>query len=120
MRGIIFSVKHTGRLPLSLIGRAVEGHMPCRRLTLLWAVPFSVGEAQLLQKMVVLPTVTCLLFQVACADGNLYTLTVPQLQVLSKVVTFPYTSMTLTCSPDQQWVFVLAKGSDVGPKVSAW
>ncbi|KAK7802109.1 hypothetical protein U0070_006212 [Myodes glareolus] len=54
---------------------------------------------------------------VACADGNLYTLTVPQLQVLSKVVTFPHTSMTLTCSPDQQWVFVLAKGSDVGPKV---
>lgn len=39
MRGIIFSVKHTGRLPLSLTGRAVEGHMPCRRLTLLWAVP---------------------------------------------------------------------------------
>ncbi|ERE78850.1 F-box/WD repeat-containing protein 12 [Cricetulus griseus] len=53
---------------------------------------------------------------VACADGNLYTLTVPQLQVVSKVATFPRTSVSLTCSPDQQWVSVLAQGSDVGPK----
>ncbi|XP_041488707.1 F-box/WD repeat-containing protein 12-like [Microtus oregoni] len=54
---------------------------------------------------------------VACAEGNLYTLTVPQLQVLSKVATFPHTSVSLTCSPDQQWVFVLAQGPDIGPKV---
>ncbi|CAO2596033.1 F-box/WD repeat-containing protein 12 [Lemmus lemmus] len=54
---------------------------------------------------------------VVCTEGNLYTLTVPQLQVLSKVATFPHTSVRLTCSPDQQWVFVLAQGSDLGPKV---
>ncbi|CAH6799662.1 F-box/WD repeat-containing protein 12 [Phodopus roborovskii] len=54
---------------------------------------------------------------VACADGNLYTLTVPQLQVISKVATFPRTSVSLACSPDQKWVSVLAKGSDLGLKV---
>lgn len=54
---------------------------------------------------------------VACAEGNLYTLTVPQLQVVSKVATFSHTSVSLTCSPDQQWVFAFAQGSDLGPKV---
>ncbi|XP_040611893.1 F-box/WD repeat-containing protein 12 isoform X1 [Mesocricetus auratus] len=54
---------------------------------------------------------------VACAAGNLYTLTVPQLRVVSKVATFPHTSVSLTCSPDQQWVSVLPQGSGVGPKV---
>ncbi|XP_052584910.1 F-box/WD repeat-containing protein 12-like isoform X2 [Peromyscus californicus insignis] len=54
---------------------------------------------------------------VACAEGTLYTLTVPQLQVVSKVATFSHTSVSLTCSPDQQWVFVFAQGSDLGPKV---
>ncbi|KAL6075340.1 hypothetical protein STEG23_005290 [Scotinomys teguina] len=54
---------------------------------------------------------------VACAEGNLYTLTVPRLQVVSKVATFSHTSVNLTCSPDQQWVFVFAQGSDLGPKV---
>nr|XP_042134404.1 F-box/WD repeat-containing protein 12-like isoform X3 [Peromyscus maniculatus bairdii] len=53
---------------------------------------------------------------VACAEGNLYTLTVPQLQVVSKVATFSHTSVSLTCSPDQQWVFAFAQGSDLGPK----
>ncbi|XP_060228484.1 F-box/WD repeat-containing protein 12-like isoform X2 [Meriones unguiculatus] len=54
---------------------------------------------------------------VACAEGNLYTLTVPQLQVVSKVATFPRASVSLSCSPDQQWVFVSAQGSDMGPKL---
>ncbi|XP_055451129.1 F-box/WD repeat-containing protein 12-like isoform X2 [Psammomys obesus] len=54
---------------------------------------------------------------VACAEGSLYTLTVPQLQMVSKVATFPRASVSLSCSPDQQWVFVSAQGSDVGPKL---
>ncbi|XP_051027110.1 F-box/WD repeat-containing protein 12-like [Acomys russatus] len=65
----------------------------------------------------------------ACAEGNLYTLTVPQLQVVSKVTTFPQTFVNLTCSPDRQWVFVsmsksesesesmYAQHPDQGPKV---
>lgn len=63
--------------------------------------------------------VTFFLFQVACDEGTLYTMTVPQLQVVSRVSTFPHTSVSLLCSPDTQWVFVSAQGSDVGPKVSA-
>ncbi|XP_029418229.1 F-box/WD repeat-containing protein 12-like isoform X2 [Nannospalax galili] len=54
---------------------------------------------------------------VACAEGNLYVLTVPQLQVVSRVITFPHLSVNLTCSPDQQWVFVSPQDSDSGPKV---
>lgn len=56
---------------------------------------------------------------VACDEGTLYTMTVPQLQVVSRVPTFPHSSVSLTCSPDTQWVFVSAQGSDLGPKVSA-
>lgn len=54
---------------------------------------------------------------VACDEGTLYTMTVPQLQVVSKVATFPHTPVNLTCSPDTQWVFVSAQDSDLGPKV---
>ncbi|XP_028619013.1 F-box/WD repeat-containing protein 12-like isoform X3 [Grammomys surdaster] len=54
---------------------------------------------------------------VACDEGTLYTMTVPQLQVVSSVATFPHTSVSLMCSPDTQWVFVFAQGSDLGPKV---
>lgn len=54
---------------------------------------------------------------VACDEGTLYTMTVPQLQVVSRVPTFPHSSVSLTCSPDTQWVFVSAQGSDLGPKV---
>ncbi|XP_032740320.1 F-box/WD repeat-containing protein 12-like [Rattus rattus] len=53
---------------------------------------------------------------VACAEGNLYTMTVPQLQVVSRVATFPHTPVSLTCSPDKQWVLVSAQDSDLGPK----
>ncbi|XP_031214508.1 F-box/WD repeat-containing protein 12-like isoform X2 [Mastomys coucha] len=54
---------------------------------------------------------------VACDEGTLYIMTVPQLQVVSRVSTFPHTSVSLLCSPDTQWVFVSAQGSDIGPKV---
>lgn len=54
---------------------------------------------------------------VACAEGTLYTMTVPQLQVVSRVPTFPHTPVSLTCSPDKQWVLVSAQDSDLGPKV---
>lgn len=54
---------------------------------------------------------------VACAEGTLYTMTVPQLQVVSRVATFPHTSVSLMCSPDKQWVLVSAQDSDLGPKV---
>lgn len=71
------------------------------------------------QNVMVSLIVTFFLFQVACDEGTLYTMTVPQLQVLSRVATFPHTSVSLMCSPDTQWVFVFAQGSDLGPKVSA-
>ncbi|KAM4803052.1 F-box/WD repeat-containing protein 12-like isoform X3 [Urocitellus parryii] len=54
---------------------------------------------------------------VACAEGTLYTLTVPQLQVVSKVTLFPSPFVSLLCSPDRQWLFASAHNSDLGPKV---
>ncbi|GAB1298169.1 F-box and WD-40 domain protein 17 [Apodemus speciosus] len=54
---------------------------------------------------------------VACDEGTLYTMTVPQLQVVSRVAVFPHTPVNLTCSPDKQWVFVSAQDSDLGPKL---
>lgn len=56
--------------------------------------------------------------QAACVNGILYTLSVPQLQVVSTVVVFSNTFGSLLCSPDQQWVFVSAQDSGVRPKVS--
>ncbi|KAM5261211.1 cyclin-dependent kinase 20 isoform 1-T1 [Hipposideros larvatus] len=53
----------------------------------------------------------------ACADGALYTLTVPRLQLLSRVSVFPNHPTSLLCSPDHQWVFVWTQNSDLGPKV---
>uniref|UniRef100_A0A671F663 Protein kinase domain-containing protein n=1 Tax=Rhinolophus ferrumequinum TaxID=59479 RepID=A0A671F663_RHIFE len=53
----------------------------------------------------------------ACADGALYTLTVPRLQLLSRVSVSPNLPTSLLCSPDRQWVFALTQNSDLGPKV---
>jgi F-box/WD-40 domain protein 12/13/14/15/16/17/19 len=53
----------------------------------------------------------------ACAEGNLYALMMPQLQVVSKVTVFPHSSVNLVVSPDQLWVFASAQDSDLGPKV---
>ncbi|KAB1255947.1 F-box/WD repeat-containing protein 12 [Camelus dromedarius] len=54
----------------------------------------------------------------ACAEGALYTLTVPPLQLLSRVSVFPSNRTSLLCSPDRQWVFASTQNSDLGPKVS--
>lgn len=56
--------------------------------------------------------------QAACANGTLYTLTVPGLQLLSRVSVFPNHPASLLCSPDCQWVFTLVQDSDLSPKVS--
>ncbi|XP_049751527.1 cyclin-dependent kinase 20 isoform X3 [Elephas maximus indicus] len=53
----------------------------------------------------------------ACAGGDLYTLTVPHLQVISKVNAFRNNHLNLLCSPDKHWVFVSTQNSDLGPKV---
>ena len=74
---------------------------------------------QLYQNVMTCLIVTFFLFQVACDEGTLHTMTVPQLQVVSRVATFPHTPVNLTCSPDTQWVYVSAQDSDLGPKVSA-
>ncbi|XP_044796273.1 cyclin-dependent kinase 20 isoform X3 [Bubalus bubalis] len=53
----------------------------------------------------------------ACAEGALYTLTVPWLQLLSRVNVFPGNPTSLLCSPDQQWVFASTQNSDLSPEV---
>ncbi|EFB20048.1 hypothetical protein PANDA_008298, partial [Ailuropoda melanoleuca] len=54
---------------------------------------------------------------VASAEGVLYVLTVPQLQLLSRTRVFPSSPTGLLCSPDCQWVFASTQNSDLGPKV---
>nr|XP_025747397.1 F-box/WD repeat-containing protein 12-like [Callorhinus ursinus] len=54
---------------------------------------------------------------VASAEGVLYTLTVPQLQPLSRTSVFPSSPTSLLCSPDCQWVLASTQDSDLGPKV---
>uniref|UniRef100_A0A8C0RB63 Cyclin dependent kinase 20 n=1 Tax=Canis lupus familiaris TaxID=9615 RepID=A0A8C0RB63_CANLF len=54
---------------------------------------------------------------VASAEGVMYTLTVPQLQLLSWTSVFPSSPTSLLCSPDSQWVFASTQDSDLGPKV---
>ncbi|XP_058528573.1 F-box/WD repeat-containing protein 12-like isoform X1 [Ochotona princeps] len=53
----------------------------------------------------------------ACAEGNLYTLMLPQLQLVSSVTAFPNSPVQLLCSPDCQWVFASTQNSDLDPKV---
>ncbi|XP_006154404.1 F-box/WD repeat-containing protein 12 [Tupaia chinensis] len=53
----------------------------------------------------------------ASAEGVLYVLTVPPLQVVSTVTLFPHHSVSLLCSPDHQWVFASVQDSDLSPKV---
>lgn len=53
----------------------------------------------------------------ACAEGALYTLTVPWLQLLSRVNVFPGNPTSLLCSPDRQWVFASTQNSDLSPEV---
>ncbi|XP_010843114.1 PREDICTED: F-box/WD repeat-containing protein 12 isoform X4 [Bison bison bison] len=57
------------------------------------------------------------LHEAACAEGALYTLTVPWLQLLSRVNVFPGNPTSLLCSPDRQWVFASTQNSDLSPEV---
>lgn len=61
----------------------------------------------------------CFSSQAACAEGNLYALMLPQLQLVSRVTAFPNVPVQLLCSPDCQWVFASSQNSDLEPKVSA-
>ncbi|XP_058422042.1 cyclin-dependent kinase 20 isoform X3 [Diceros bicornis minor] len=53
----------------------------------------------------------------ACADGALYALAVPRLELLSRVSVFPSSPTSLLRSPGCQWVFASSQNSDLGPKV---
>ncbi|XP_040838857.1 F-box/WD repeat-containing protein 12-like, partial [Ochotona curzoniae] len=53
----------------------------------------------------------------ACAEGNLYALMLPQLQLVSRVTAFPNVPVQLLSSPDCQWVFASSQNSDLEPKV---
>lgn len=64
-----------------------------------------------------IPFLFCRL-QAACAEGALYTLTVPWLQLLSRVNVFPGNPTSLLCSPDRQWVLASTQNSDLSPEVS--
>ncbi|XP_042542884.1 F-box/WD repeat-containing protein 12-like isoform X2 [Dipodomys spectabilis] len=57
------------------------------------------------------------LCEVVCARGNLYTLLVPQLKMVSKVTTLLHTSLDFSGSPDRQWVIVFPKDLELGPQV---
>ncbi|XP_029775346.1 F-box/WD repeat-containing protein 12-like isoform X1 [Suricata suricatta] len=54
---------------------------------------------------------------VACAEGFLFVLTVPQLQLRSRTPVFPGSPARLLCSPGCQWVFAWTQSSELGPKV---
>ena len=64
-----------------------------------------------------IPFLSCRL-QATCAEGAVYTLTVPWLQLLSRVSVFPSNPTSLLCSPDLQWVFASTQNSDLSPEVS--
>ncbi|KAG3293616.1 F-box/WD repeat-containing protein 12-like, transcript variant X4 [Ictidomys tridecemlineatus] len=110
----------TGRPEKDFICKAVFGHTgEINKLAYI-----STNEHQFDRKKSVVCTVSsdCTvrawdLHEVACAEGTLYTLTVPQLQVVSKVTLFPSPFVSLLCSPDRQWLFASAHNSDLGPKV---
>ncbi|XP_058157430.1 cyclin-dependent kinase 20 isoform X2 [Dasypus novemcinctus] len=53
----------------------------------------------------------------ACAEGDLYTLAVPRLHLLSRVNAFSHYHLNLLCSPDKEWVFATTQSSDLAPKV---
>ncbi|XP_076995710.1 F-box/WD repeat-containing protein 12-like isoform X2 [Tamandua tetradactyla] len=53
----------------------------------------------------------------ACAEGELYMLSVPQLQLISRVNVFTHYHLNLLCSPDKEWVFVSTQNPDLRPKV---
>ncbi|XP_054980377.1 F-box/WD repeat-containing protein 12-like [Sorex araneus] len=53
----------------------------------------------------------------ACAEGAVYMLTLPELQLLSRASLFPGSAPSLLCSPDGQWLLALTERSGLGAKV---
>ncbi|XP_062969463.1 F-box/WD repeat-containing protein 12 [Cynocephalus volans] len=51
------------------------------------------------------------------SEGDIYTLTVPQLKDISKVNAFKYSVDLLHCSPDKKWVFASGRHQHILPKV---
>lgn len=62
--------------------------------------------------------VVVLWFQVGNSEGDIYTLTVPELRGVSKVHAFKYTVDLLHCSPDKKWVFASGTHQNILPRVS--
>lgn len=58
-------------------------------------------------------------FQVGNSEGDIYTLTVPELRSVSKVNAFNYSVDFLHCSPDKKWIFASGTHQHILPKVDA-
>lgn len=58
-------------------------------------------------------------FQVGNSEGDIFTLTVPDLRNVSKVNAFNYSVDLLRCSPDKKWIFAAGTHQHILPKVSA-
>uniref|UniRef100_A0A673TZK8 F-box and WD repeat domain containing 12 n=1 Tax=Suricata suricatta TaxID=37032 RepID=A0A673TZK8_SURSU len=56
-------------------------------------------------------------FQVGNAEGDIYTLTVPELRCVSKVHAFKYKIDLLHCSPDMKWIFASGMHQNILPRV---
>lgn len=61
--------------------------------------------------------VVVLWFQVGNAEGDIYTLTVPELRGVSKVNAFKYSVDLLHCSPDKKWIFASGTHQNILPVV---
>uniref|UniRef100_A0A8C8XG63 F-box and WD repeat domain containing 12 n=1 Tax=Panthera leo TaxID=9689 RepID=A0A8C8XG63_PANLE len=55
--------------------------------------------------------------EVGNSEGDIYTLTVPELRGVSKVHAFKYTVDLLHCSPDKKWVFASGTHQNILPRV---
>lgn len=62
--------------------------------------------------------VVLLWFQVGSSEGDIYTLTVPELRCVSKVHAFKYSVDLLCCSPDKKWIFASGTHQNILPRVS--
>uniref|UniRef100_A0A8P0SZS8 F-box and WD repeat domain containing 12 n=1 Tax=Canis lupus familiaris TaxID=9615 RepID=A0A8P0SZS8_CANLF len=61
--------------------------------------------------------VVVLWFQVGNSEGDIYTLTVPELRGVSKVNAFKYSVDLLHCSPDRKWIFASGTHQNILPMV---
>uniref|UniRef100_A0A671ELD8 F-box domain-containing protein n=1 Tax=Rhinolophus ferrumequinum TaxID=59479 RepID=A0A671ELD8_RHIFE len=56
-------------------------------------------------------------WEVGNSEGDIYTLTVPELRSVSKVNAFNYSVDFLHCSPDKKWIFASGTHQHILPKV---